>query len=176
MSVKEAKINFVGDISLNGTYDKLLLKKGPDFPFEQIKGHLRDTNIVVGNLESPFVSDSKAPEFSMKTPLKANPRYIEGLKQAGFSILNLSNNHILDYGEQGAVDTQQILEEKGIAHFGYGNDLESASQLKVISAGSIKIGFRLYGCGHRLALLCGSGQQRHCKIRYPFCERENGPK
>lgn len=134
-------ISFVGDISFNGIYDELLLNKWPNFPFEQIKIEFDKSNIVLGNLESPFAQGSKVPEFSMKTPLKANRRYIEGLKWAGFRILNLSNNHILDYGENGAINTQKILEEHDIEHFGYGKDLVSAKAMKILTADSLKIGF-----------------------------------
>jgi poly-gamma-glutamate capsule biosynthesis protein CapA/YwtB (metallophosphatase superfamily) len=134
-------ISFVGDISLNGMYDDLLPQKGANFPFEQIKKEFDEVDIVSGNLESPFAHDVKKPEFLMKTPLKANPAYVEGLKWAGFNVMNLSNNHILDYGERAAAGTQEILEGNGIEHFGYGKDIESAKQLKVISVGSLKIGF-----------------------------------
>ena len=135
------KINFVGDISLNGMYTELLLKRGPNFPFEIVKEELSNADLNVANLESPLVSDPAQPEFYMKTPLKANPGYIEGLKWAGFNLLNLSNNHILDYGDPGVLQTLRVLDENCIEHFGYGTDIPSARKMKVIPVNSGKGGF-----------------------------------
>ena len=134
-------ISFVGDISLNGKYNDMILNKSPNFPFEQIKSKFDASDIVMGNLESPFVPGDSSPEFSMKTPLEADPKYVEGLKWAGFDILNLSNNHILDYGESRALATQTILNNQDIEHFGYGKDSYSAKKMKVLFLNSLRIGF-----------------------------------
>ena len=134
-------LSFVGDISLNGIYDGILTSKGPNFPFKQVKSIFDESDVVIGNLESPLVPEGIDPQFKMKTPLRADPKYAEGLKWAGFDILCLSNNHILDYGETGVDTTQEALAKQKIRYFGYGKNVYSAKKLKIISVHSIKIGF-----------------------------------
>lgn len=135
------RIAFVGDISLNGAYDELLILRGSGFPFEKIKAKFEDSELVVGNLESPFCSGDLIPAFPMKTPLKADPGYAQGLKWAGFDVLNLSNNHVLDYGEQAVAETQHTLNDHKILHFGYGKDLDEAKRMRIVQVEGMKVGF-----------------------------------
>lgn len=139
--MKPIILNFVGDISLNGIYDELLSEKGAMFPFLKAEKELRSADLTIGNLESPFVPEGVPPEFKMKTPLRANPGYAGGLKWAGFDVLNLSNNHILDYGAFGVSVTQKALTDLSIEYFGYGKDINNAKKMKVLSVNSLRIGF-----------------------------------
>lgn len=101
-------LSFVGDISLNGIYEELLVRKGPRFAFINIKKELDEADLLVGNLESPLVPNEGKTEFLMKTPLKTNPEYIEGLTWAGFDIVDLSNIHIRYYSEIGGINTRRV--------------------------------------------------------------------
>jgi hypothetical protein len=142
--MKPTSITFVGDISLNGIYDELLTTKGPLYPFEQMKDLFSRSDIIVGNLESPFVPIDHKAEYPGKTPLRADPAYAEGLRRAGFNVFNLSNNHILDYGEYGVAVTQDMLSKQAIECFGYGDSYDEARRLKIIPAGPLQIGFMGY--------------------------------
>jgi poly-gamma-glutamate capsule biosynthesis protein CapA/YwtB (metallophosphatase superfamily) len=142
--MKPSNITFVGDISLNGIYDELLTRRGPSYPFEQIKDLFSRSDIIVGNLESPFVPIDRIAEYPGKTPLRADPSYAEGLRIAGFNLFNLSNNHILDYGEYGVEVTRDMLSKHSIDCFGYGDSYEEARRLKIIPAGPLQIGFMGY--------------------------------
>ncbi len=139
--MKSLSLAFVGDISLNDDYDYLLACRGGNFPFEKIKSEFDDIDIVAGNLESPFSSNNLYPAFEMKTPLRAEPVYAKALKCAGFNVLNMSNNHILDYGEEAAKDTQILLDEHDIKYFGYGANLKQAKKMRVVSIDSTRVGF-----------------------------------
>ena len=139
--MKPIILNFVGDISLNGIYDELLSVEGATFPFLKVEKELRSADLTMGNLESPLVPGGVFPAFKMKTPLRADPDYAEGLKWAGFDVLNLSNNHILDYGEFGVSVTQKALTDFSIEYFGYGKDINNAKKMKVLSVNSLRVGF-----------------------------------
>ena len=55
---------------------------------------------------------------------------MEGLKFAGFDILSVANNHILDYGQEALKDTILILKENNISLIGAGeNYLEANNPL-----------------------------------------------
>ncbi len=65
------------------------------------------------NLEGPMTnSTSLRPEREIY--LKMNPKYVEVLKEASIECCNLANNHMLDYTEEGHLETRKVLEEAGI--------------------------------------------------------------
>ena len=65
------------------------------------------------NLEGPMTtSTSLRPEREIY--LKMNPKYVEVLKEASIECCNLANNHMLDYTEEGHLETRKVLEDAGI--------------------------------------------------------------
>jgi hypothetical protein len=109
----------VGDIML-GTEGHLPPDGARGF-FAEVKPYLQGRDIVFGNLEGPLTdrgistkNTSTGRSFSFRTP----PSYGEVLKDAGFNILSLANNHALDYGPEGRNQTVQVLESLGIGHTG----------------------------------------------------------
>ena len=52
--------------------------------------------------------------------MRAPPAWAGVLKHAGFNVLCLANNHVLDYGPLAMDDTFRNLELQGIAHLGAG--------------------------------------------------------
>jgi len=57
---------------------------------------------------------------------RASTASVYGLKKAGFDVLTLANNHILDGGFEGLRDTIDILKQHRILYCGAGDDLDSA--------------------------------------------------
>ena len=50
------------------------------------------------------------------------------MREAGFDVLSIANNHILDYDSPALLDTIEYLREQGIDPVGAGKDLEEAVQ------------------------------------------------
>lgn len=93
---------------------------------------LSGADIAFGNLEGPMIdggATSKCPPvkppkegeepkpircFAFRVPT----RYGKYLKDAGFDILSLANNHALDFGDRGRVSTRKVLDDLGIKHAG----------------------------------------------------------
>jgi len=74
-------------------------------------------DVVLGNLEGTLSTGGSskcgagsANCFAFQTP----PSYATWLKQAGFTILNLANNHAFDYGASGAAQTVAALRKQGL--------------------------------------------------------------
>jgi poly-gamma-glutamate capsule biosynthesis protein CapA/YwtB (metallophosphatase superfamily) len=110
----------VGDIMMGSHGPKGILppNDGRDL-FTGILSYLKGGDITFGNLEGPLLDEggagkcreSKSPwcfEFKMPT------RYGLYLKQAGFTVLNIANNHTLDYGTEGIKSTLEIFSVLGI--------------------------------------------------------------
>ncbi len=67
--------------------------------------------------------------------------YAAGLKEYGFDILNLANNHAFDQEEAGLFSTLEYLQKEGIASVGAGKNLDTAWQPAVIEKNGIRICF-----------------------------------
>jgi hypothetical protein len=119
----QIKIKAVGDVMLGSVTPKEILppKKGLEF-VESVEDMLMDADIVFGNLEGAFFTEEMKPDKCSERSRKAAtcyefgmPEYIApSLKDLGFNVLNQDNNHSADYGEDGYLFTQQVLQELGI--------------------------------------------------------------
>lgn len=83
---------------------------------------------AITNLECPLTGASK-PIAKTGPALKAKAASVAILKQNGFNVATLANNHIMDYGEEGLKETIRILDHHQIAHLGAGKSDESFETL-----------------------------------------------
>jgi len=112
------KIALLGDIAFFGKYS--IENKSIFEYFRDASELLKNYDCVIGNLETPFCNTSKP--FGYKSAhIKAEPENIEILKYLNVGIVNLSNNHILDYGIKGYEKTKKVLSDNGIEFFGIDN-------------------------------------------------------
>lgn len=101
---------------------------------------------LVCNLEAP-VTDTENPICKSGPNLRAPSRIIESLQKMSLRCVGLANNHILDQGIDGVLDTVKTLEGVGIPAFGAGKNLATASESCTLSIDGLKIGF--YACAER---------------------------
>jgi len=135
----------VGDIMLDRGVELNIKKKGNGdfrFPFLRIADDLKEADILFGNLEGP-VSD-KGRNVGSIYSFRADPKAIEGLKYAGFDILSLANNHMLDYGRDALEDTFKRLKEADIDYIGAGLNEQEAYSPLIKEVNGIKIAFLAY--------------------------------
>lgn len=122
---KTMKITLVGDIfpadeflSVGfGIRSQFEATKGERWK-DNIQGITQDSDIVIGNLESPLLEPSLA---AGKPDFYGSPEFARFLRECGIGVLNVANNHILEHGKGGYERTLQILEESGIAVAGNDN-------------------------------------------------------
>lgn len=75
---------------------------------EDILSEIKAADYVLGNLECPATESDSA--ISKTGPnLRAKPADVSMLASFGFDAMSLANNHILDYGVQGIIDTFSTL-------------------------------------------------------------------
>jgi len=115
VSENSAEIAFVGDIMLDRWVEKLMEKKGYDYPFLKIKNFLKKIDFVFGNLEGPIVKNPPDfPEKSLKFAF--SPKVLPSLSL--FNLFSLANNHTLNMGEEGLKETRNFLKSSGINFVG----------------------------------------------------------
>ncbi len=114
----------VGDIMLGSTSinDTFL---PPNDGVDMLKGVtpiLSAADIAFGNLEGPMLEGGKTSKCSPKSTrcfaFRVPTRYGKYLKDAGFDVLSLANNHAADFGDFGLESTRNTLDELGIKHAG----------------------------------------------------------
>lgn len=66
------------------------------------------------------------------------------IREMGFDVVSLANNHVWDLGEEGLKNTIRLLDENGINHCGAGMNAEEASKPAVIEKDGMKIAIFAY--------------------------------
>jgi poly-gamma-glutamate synthesis protein (capsule biosynthesis protein) len=75
---------------------------------------------------------------------KSPPRMMDGIKAAGFTIVSVANNHVMDYGPDPLIDTLSLLDKNGIAHIGAGINIHEARKPAIIEKKGCRIAFLGY--------------------------------
>ncbi|OHA87002.1 MAG: hypothetical protein A3A96_03630 [Candidatus Zambryskibacteria bacterium RIFCSPLOWO2_01_FULL_39_39] len=130
---REIKILFVGDMFFDRYIRQVGESKGEDFIFYCISNFLKDSSLVVGNLEGP-ITDS--PSVSQGTVVGSPENYVftfppstaKLLARNNIKIVNLGNNHINNFGGWGVSSTKKYLAEAGIKYFGQPREARSDSE------------------------------------------------
>ena len=122
----------VGDVMLGTTFPD---ESGGDLPpndgadlLREVAPILRLGDITFGNLEGPLVDGGVSAKCKGKREgtcyaFRVPTRYARYLKEAGFKVMGIANNHAMDFGEEGRASSRQALEQAGIAHTGEVGDI-----------------------------------------------------
>ena len=140
----EIRISAVGDIMLDGTARPVLQENGYDYPFVHMRPVFKDSQVVIGNLEGPLTTRGTAEEGKTYTFRSPPDKVSAALKQAGFGVVTLANNHTLDYGPEGLAQTLEALDAVGIQHIGAGADLAAARRAAIVSVNGQRVAFLGY--------------------------------
>ncbi|MBI5152826.1 CapA family protein [Candidatus Peregrinibacteria bacterium] len=129
----------VGDLMLDRYVKKIIDKKGAKYPFEKIEKLLSGNDLTLANLEGSFTDFKPKALNPNNTTFTFDPALIPTLKELGFNIFNLANNHSLNFGETGFTQSKKYLGENSIDYFGEPMNKEKISIIKNIRG--TKIGF-----------------------------------
>ena len=86
----------------------------------------RTSQVVVANLECP-ATKIKAPVYK-RFIFRAEPEWLPALRHHGITHLNLANNHAIDQGRQGLMDTRHNIIAAGMTPVGAGSNMQEAVQ------------------------------------------------
>lgn len=129
---------FTGDILLDRGVRKVIEHHGIDYLFtRQMDSLFRASQVVVGNLECPATS-IKAP-VQKRFIFRGEPEWLYVLKKHGFTHLNLANNHSIDQGRKGLIDTKENILKAKLKPVGMGKNLQEAAQPTLLTSHPRKV-------------------------------------
>ena len=109
------------------------------FPLRGIRPLVAKADLAFANLECPLSNRGRILGM-----FRADPVYAEGLKEAGFGVVSVANNHMFDAGEEGFKETLEHLDRVGIRYTGGGRNLAEARQPVLKEVKGCRIGFLAY--------------------------------
>ncbi|HWI41424.1 MAG TPA: CapA family protein [Verrucomicrobiae bacterium] len=164
-------VTAVGDVMLGGSAAPTLKKKGHAHAFEGTERLLRGGDITVGNLEAPITGRGtkfNGKRFCFRTASSA----AGALQKAGFRVMTLANNHIMDYGADGLADTKKFLQVRFIASTGAGATLREAREPAVVEARGEKVAFLAYSLTQPVEFFAGAAKAGTAPGFAPFFTRD----
>ena len=130
MSTAEIEFLFCGDTMLGRQQLRVT-------PFGDVLPLIRKADVAFCNLETALIVDD---HLSVKRHVIATPvGNLDQLVMAGFDVVNVANNHVLDHGETGCKRLIELLQIKGIETVGLQDS--GRSRPVGLSRKGIKIGF-----------------------------------
>jgi hypothetical protein len=139
----------VGDIMIGGRARRRIKEHGRDYPFSAVRPILRRVPIVLGNLEGPLAQ--KAPKQNRNFSYRVRPKVASTLLRAGINVVTLANNHLVDCGREGVLETLKALAVAGVTPLGAGANEQSAHEPVIREAGGLRIGLLGYYWNRRCA-------------------------
>ena len=111
--------------------------------FGQLAAQFRSADVSFVNLEHTL-STRGAMSRGRERFHRGPPNNADGLQEAGFSCVNIANNHIMDFNEEAFFETLETLRERKIPYFGAGANLAEACRPCLIAHGGLRVGFLGY--------------------------------
>lgn len=93
-------------------------KEGDKFVFAEIEKTLNSLDIMIGNLECVLSSVGENKTRLRSIQYRGNKTFANSLREHGFLVLSIANNHIMQHGELAMYDTVSNLRASGIMPIG----------------------------------------------------------
>lgn len=119
-------IKAVGDIVPGTNFPNNRLPSNNKELFRNVKPYLQGADILFGNFESTLTNyprTSKDTSRAMVHAFRTPPNYASLLKETGFDVLSVANNHSLDFSVVGFTDTMKNIKSAGMTPVGKKNEV-----------------------------------------------------
>jgi poly-gamma-glutamate capsule biosynthesis protein CapA/YwtB (metallophosphatase superfamily) len=141
-----------GDIMPVQAVAAVVDREGADSLFAHVGDPLRAADIAFANLEAPLTrrgapSRGKEPEdleSGRDYLFRGSPAVAGALGRAGFDVVSLANNHAMDYGAVGLMDTIAVLTRAGVRAVGAGPTLDEARRPVIIERRGVRVAVLAY--------------------------------
>lgn len=111
---------------------------------QQLANVVSSADLSICNFEAP-VKGYGSPQPKSGPHLQQDAKTLKGLKEQGFDLVLLANNHMMDYGTSGLIATIEEAVRVGLKTVGAGHNEITAYQPLIQSIDGIKVGI-INGC------------------------------
>lgn len=144
---KPVRILFGGDMMFDRYIRTVARIKGNDFILSDVREILDGADLFVANLEGPITNSTSQSESSvMGEPANYvftfDSSWAETLSRHNIGVVNIGNNHILNFSVKGLEETRGFLDSAGVGFFG--DPMDAARRILVRDIGGITIGLVNY--------------------------------
>lgn len=138
-SSQEIEMLFGGDIYLSDYIIQKYDKDGIDGILSaELQKEFADASIAMINSEFAFTSRG-TPMNGKQYTFRRDPKYVQIYKDMKLDMVTLANNHSIDFGTDGLLDTMDTLKEAGIQYVGAGKTITEARETRYISVNNKNI-------------------------------------
>ncbi len=127
----------VGDLLLAPGPAPKPYPRDPRLVSRQLRHLLAGCDVVLANLECTLAGDGGCVPTEPR--VVATEPLVRAVKEAGFGVVTLANNHMFDCFDSGFRSLRGLLDEIGLVHFGAGMDMQEAAAPAVLEAGGLRI-------------------------------------
>jgi poly-gamma-glutamate synthesis protein (capsule biosynthesis protein) len=122
-------------------------REGDAYPFRETADTLSAADVAFANLEVPLTTvdaptpgkDPESVRAGRDYVFRAPPRLATAIRDAGFDVVSLANNHAMDQGALGLAETTEALRKAGIEYVGAGRDELEAARPALTRTGGVTI-------------------------------------
>ena len=137
---KLVKGTVVGDMMLGRSITNKGSKNNYKNMFSGVSDLWKDSDYVAGNLECVLLDNASDYEKNDKEiHINAETKTANVLKENGFTLVSLANNHLADFKAKGVVNSLDTLDKVGLKHVGAGRNLTEAAEYDIQEINGVKI-------------------------------------
>ena len=137
---KLVKGTVVGDIMLGRSIKNKSAKNNYSDILDGVSSIWKDSDYVSGNLECALLDNpDDFKKNDKEIHINAETKSVNLLKDNGFTLINLANNHLADFKAKGVVNTLDTLDKVGLKHVGAGRNLTEAAAYDIQEINGVKI-------------------------------------
>ena len=108
--------------------------------FSEVSSHLKKADARLFNLETTLLrGDYYGSQFCGGSYLRADPAVLEDARAYGFNMLSFANNHAMDFGINGLVDTKKAVDAAGFVNAGVGANLDEAASAAFLDTPNVRV-------------------------------------
>jgi hypothetical protein len=139
----ELSVLAVGDVALGLDVEATVRQQGTAAFWREMRPALDSCDLRVGNLESVMTACNR-PAGTLGSFVKASPDAVAILTEGRFDAMTCANNHAMDFGAEGLLESLRILDAHGIGHCGAGATAAAARAPAMLSANGLRVA--MLGC------------------------------
>ena len=144
-----ARIMAHGDLLYHIPIYRTALKEDGSYDFHEnfdyVKPWFKKADLVIGDFEGTISKDHYLAGYPL---FNAPGEVMDAIKDAGYQVLDLAHNHILDSQLEGVISTADAIEKAGITPIGvYTHEARDKAPLVIKEVNGIKVAFLAYSYG-----------------------------